>query len=443
MLLSKPGLVLRVAAGSVVGVGLINVSEPQWWTFVAVSIGFGVAFLRYEHWHRTQLAEADRLKDAIVAESARQSAVLANLSHEIRTPLNGIVGMAELLASDPEITGESREHVVILSRSTAALLALLNDVLDLAKLNAGELQLHVEEVSIAALVRETVGLFAGVAVEKGLLLEIVVPESVDWVRLDGTRLRQILSNFISNALKFTREGGITVAVSASGRAEGAFDLSFHVTDTGCGMSTEVCERLFRPFTQADASTAGRHGGTGLGLAISKRLAEMMGGAVGVMSKEGSGSTFWCTVPVQAAEFCVYEPVPPAFQHSGSGVAGVRILVAEDTVVNQKVVERLLSRLGCEVEIVGDGCSAVAAVQRSPFDVILMDCHMPLMDGFEATRSIRALAGAVGKIPIVALTASADAQDRERCIAVGMNDFLPKPFRPDELVAVVQRCRPRH
>lgn len=268
-----------------------------------------------------------------------------------------------------------------------------------------------------------------------LLVEIMFdPHVEDWVRGDATRIRQVLSNFVSNAVKFTATGGIELSVV--GQADG--QLMFAVKDTGCGIADDVTGTLFSPFTQAEASTAARHGGTGLGLAISKKLVEMMGGTIGLRSAVGTGSTFWFKVPVEPAKMCAFQPVDPNAAAERSALAGVQILVAEDTAVNQRVLERTLGKLGCIVCVVGDGAAALSEVQRVPYDLVLMECHMPRMDGLEATRSIRALARSVAVVPIIALTASGDESDRERCIAAGMNDFLPKPFRADELVSVVKR-----
>jgi CheY-like chemotaxis protein len=225
---------------------------------------------------------------------------------------------------------------------------------------------------------------------------------------------------------------------AQAQTRDAAILCLSVTDTGSGMPEEVCAKLFSPFTQAEASTAARHGGTGLGLSISKGLAEMMGGEIGVESRVGEGSRFWFTVPASIVEVCAFEP-RPVVESRGTTLAGMKILVAEDNAVNQRVVDRLLTKLGCSVEIAPDGAAAVAAVERSPFDLILMDYHMPKMSGPEAARAIRARPGAQ-RVPIIALTASADADDQQKCLDAGMDEILPKPFRPEQLLAVVERCR---
>ena len=436
--MSKCESAIGLSAVLLLAVGANGLSGWHWYISVVAWVVLAVGVIWQARWRRLAELDVAARRAHLEEASARQSLVLANVSHEIRTPLNGILGMTELLATDSELSEEGREQVAMLSRSARGLVAILNDVLDLSKMEAGKLQLHLEDFSLGALVRDIASLFAASALDKGLQVETVLPDAVDWVRADASRIRQILSNFTSNALKFTTEGGITIRVSAVPLDETRCELSFSVSDTGCGIPPEVCGKLFSPFTQADASTAGRHGGTGLGLAISKRLVEMMSGDIGVRSQPGQGATFWFTVPVSVAQVCAYQPA--ALAKAVGTVAGTRILVAEDTLVNQRVVERLLLRLGCVVEIVGDGEAALEAIQRSTFDLVLMDCHMPKMDGLEATRSIRALAGAVGRIPIVALTASADDRDRERCLEVGMSDFLTKPFRADELVAMVERCR---
>ena len=399
----------------------------------------------YVHQHVLGRERQDLLtkQAALEAAAVRQAQITANLSHEIRTPLNGVLGMAQLLAHDAELSPESRENAAMLLRSGQALLAIVNDVLDFAKMEAGRFELHEEEFCVAQLVQHTINMFASMAVQKGLFVEMVVePVVPEWVRGDAGRVSQILGNFISNALKFTQEGGITVSVSVVGSEEkGKTELCFKVTDTGAGIPADVAAKLFQPFTQADASTAARHGGTGLGLAICKRLAEMMDGSIGVITRPGEGATFWVVVPVTKALFCHFEPKEPIDTATASSpLAGVRVLVAEDSVVNQRVVERLLARAGCIVEVVADGAAALAAVERTPFDVVLMDCQMPKMSGIEASRLIRLLPPPASQTPIVALTASVEVGDRNMCIEAGMSEFLSKPFRPEELLSLIQHLR---
>lgn len=433
--LMSPAIALRTTFTALYLVGAFALQGPARYVFTAFALAAGWALLRVERSHRRLVDGLRESGKNVESEAKRQAGVLANLSHEIRTPLNGIIGMAELLAADRNVEGESREHIEMLRRSAHALLAILNDVLDLAKIDAGKLELHVHEFSLHTLVKDTVGVFAPGAAGKDLLVETVLDPNTDWVRGDATRIRQVLSNFLSNAIKFTDAGGIVVIAKVEAMGPTAQAL-LQVRDNGCGMSQAVAAKLFTPFTQADASTASRHGGTGLGLAICKRLVEMMGGTLGVDTAPGHGSTFWFRVPVQVAEVCSFQPRQ---LDDVKVLAGVRILVAEDTLVNQRVIERTLSKLGCDVEIVGDGAAAVAALSRRPFDLVLMDCHMPTMDGLEATKAIRALAGSVAGVPIVALTASGDERDRQLCLEAGMNDYVPKPFRTEELVEVVRRC----
>lgn len=434
------GVGLHIAAVGLCLTGALALSGARWYAFAGAYLLSLTAAFAHHRSHRRERQELICKQAALEAAAVRQAQITANVSHEIRTPLNGLIGMAQLLADDAEMCPESREHAAMLVQAGKALLAIVNDVLDFAKMEAGRFELHVEEFCVAELAQHTVNMFASTAVKKGLLIDLVVEPAVpEWVRGDAGRIGQILGNFISNALKFTGEGGITLSVSAVGsEATEKRELKLTVTDTGPGVPKDVADRLFQPFTQADASTAARHGGTGLGLAICKRLAEMMGGSVGLISKPGEGAAFWVVVPVKTAVGPTEPPEPVSIEFNV--LAGTRVLLAEDSLVNQRVVERLLRRAGCIVEVVADGAAALAAVECTPFDVVLMDCHMPKLSGIEATRLIRSLPPPVRGIPIIALTASVDVGDRNVCIEAGMNEFLSKPFRPEQLLSVIQRSR---
>ncbi|TBR22536.1 response regulator, partial [bacterium] len=324
-----------------------------------------------------------------------------------------------------------------------ALLGVINDILDFSKAEAGGMTLEVTDFDPRALAEDAVALFTGKAKEKGLALAARVdPKVPSRLRGDVGRLRQILSNLVGNAVKFTDHGSVTVEARLLDEAEARARVRFEVRDTGIGISPEGRERLFKAFTQADASTTRKYGGTGLGLAISKKLVEAMGGDIGVDAEPGRGSTFWLEVslPVGAAadpasEAKARRSVPPPVGAWGRS----KILVAEDNPINQRVVLLQLGQLGCRADVVADGREAVAATAAIPYDIVFMDCQMPEMDGFEATAQIRRREERLGRrTVIVAMTANAMEGDRERCLAAGMDDYVPKPVRPEALAEAVRR-----
>ena len=529
-----------------------------------------------------QAAEVAAARDVALQASRMKSDFLANMSHEIRTPMNGVLGMTELLAAT-ELSAEQRDFVRTVRSSGETLLALINDILDLSKIEAGKMVVETIDFALRATLDDLLALFAERAQSKRLeLLGAIAPEVPDALQGDPTRLRQILSNLLANAIKFTAEGEVALGVSRV-----ADRLRFEVSDTGIGIAPEASARLFQAFEQADSSTTRRFGGTGLGLAISKELVRLMGGAMGMESVVGRGSTFWFEVPLrpsaapvadvlsddarlqaqlagrrvlivddnatnrriqrlQLASWgletdeatggpealerlaaAVYDVVlldmqmpgmsgldvareigarvapppkmlllssicdlvrkdtaaaagiaavmakpirqrqlrdalaaaligsaaagPAADPASGrspstcSAVAGMRVLLAEDNPVNLRVAVRFLQKLGCDIVSAVDGRDAIEQFRTNgPFDVVLMDCHMPVMDGYDATRAIRTLEAEErsGRVPIIALTANAFEEDRTRCFAAGMDDFLAKPYSATQLEAVLGAQRSR-
>ncbi len=357
------------------------------------------------------------------------------MSHEIRTPLNGVLGMAQAMAMR-DLADHQRARLDVIRQSGESLLAILNDVLDLSKIEAGKLELEQAEFDIAELSRGALGAFAATAQAKGLAFDLKVERSARGVyRGDSVRVRQILYNLVSNALKFTETGAVKVVVSRKAR-----QLVLNVTDTGIGIASETLAGLFQKFEQADASTTRRYGGTGLGLAICRDLAELMGGTIQVESTLGAGATFTVELPLRRIAASPAKMAPPAVEPMApiEGVS-LRVLAAEDNGMNQLVLKTLLEQVGVEPVMVGNGREAVAAWAREPWDLILMDVQMPEMDGPTATGVIRARERAEGRArtPIVALTANAMAHQVSEYMQAGMDDFVAKPIEAGRLYAVIQ------
>ncbi|MGQ9916222.1 MAG: response regulator [Bryobacteraceae bacterium] len=386
--------------------------------------------VRQEVLKRTrQLRQAIRLARA---GSEAKSQFLAKISHEIRTPLNGIIGMTHLLM-DSGLNAEQRDSVQVILSASRHLLAVVNDTLDLSKIEAGKLLLQNEPFEPVALLRECERIYQPAAEQKGLRLTVTAGEGLpDWVIGDVTRLRQVIWNLLSNAIKFTEQGSVALYVRPGSAAP---RLRFEVRDTGPGIGAEDQKRLFEPYFQS--SRPGRSvEGTGLGLAISRRLVEIMGGEMGCESRPGEGSLFWFELPLPECEAPAGQNDPQA--PSGGDLVRLSVLVAEDNPVNQKVLRKLLKRLGCRVTVAADGAEAVQAAGCGGFDVIFMDCQMPQMDGYEAARRIRQMGGPLERVPIVALTAHAMDSDRKRCLEAGMSDYLTKPVSLDALRAALER-----
>ena len=382
---------------------------------------------------QTKVFEADLEEARRRAEgaAAAKSAFLANMSHELRTPLTSIIGFSRLLGDRAELADESKHYARRILDASEALLSIINDVLDFSKLEAGQASIEIQPLSVLHLVEETTGIVAIQAAAKGLVLTTDLdPRTPELVGGDVARLRQVLLNFLSNAVKFTDQGSITVRTQWRGRKRSG-RLRLSVIDTGAGIAPDSVGRLFERFSQAEVSINRTHGGTGLGLAICKGIIGLMGGEVGVDTKVGEGSSFWFEIPAKAAQ-------AEASQATDADAAlecpSLRILMVDDTAVNRELVKLMLEPMGCEIEEASGGADGVQAALSRPFDLILMDVRMPGVDGLEATRVIRAISALNRQTPILALTADVQPENAAACRSAGMDDVIAKPIVPRELLS---------
>jgi signal transduction histidine kinase len=392
-------------------------------------------------------AELTRARDAALSASRAKGEFLATMSHEIRTPLNAIIGFADLLV-DGELTAGQREYAELIRKSSDDLLEMVNGILDFSRIETGHLTLDIADFDLRATILKSVQAVTVEAQAKGLELRAALDSSVpELLRGDALRIGRIMENLLTNAVEFTERGKIEVRVTAPATDDGSSLIRVEVEDTGVGIHPEEQDRLFEAFTQADGSMARAHGGIGLGLAICAQLVSLMGGRIGVESQAGRGSMFWFTMqlaPVRTAD--ASRPTDGRGPAEGAVAAKARLLLAEDNLVNQKVALAQLAKLGYHADVAMNGGEVLDALRDVPYDVILMDCQMPGVDGLEATRRIRhAEQDGTGDhatrrhVHIIALTANAMPGDREECLRAGMDDYLAKPFRLDALREALERA----
>ncbi len=447
-------------------VGFDAVRHRKDWTEDELTLLEVLAELFTNAWvRRDRENELIRARQEAEQASIAKSRFLATMSHELRTPMNGVLGMTELLLSS-DLDARQQKFAEAVHRSGDQLMHLLNDVLDVAKVESGRMELESAAFDPARLTSDIVELSAPGAQSKQLELVVTLADDVPpAVFGDQGRIRQIISNLVGNAIKFTESGRVQVNLSVTEHRGDTVSLRWQVADTGPGIDPEVLPAVFEPFTQADTAIARKYGGTGLGLTIVRELVDLMGGTLAASSTRGEGSEFAVTLPLQVAEASaaeaadepppavVTEPRAPAAPKPGAGdseaakgaaesLAGMRVLVAEDNTVNRMLAAAHLKALGCDVLMAVDGKEALEVLASSGVDVVLMDCRMPVMDGFEATSAIRAGEGGQVAVPIIALTANAMADDRDACLAVGMDGFLAKPYTRDALRSVLQEALQR-
>ncbi len=389
---------------------------------VAIGVNF---FMRKMHNKNRELEDANRAK----------SDFLATMSHEIRTPMHGIIGLSRL-ALDRRPVGKLQEDIRQIQQSANSLLSIINDILDHSKIEAGKVELEVADFQLGSLIEQLKSIVEAAASEKGISIAYRVDQSIpEFLVGDSTRLQQVLTNLVGNAIKFTEKGEVNITIGLNNQTESGVRIRFSVKDTGIGLTQEQTSRLFSTYTQADASTTRKFGGTGLGLSISRQLVELMGGEISVESTFGEGSEFIVEIP-----FAVGKPAMGSHQVMDTPkplLSGMRVLLAEDQPVNQKIAQHILQDVGVEVVTVENGLEASTAVQGASFDLVLMDIHMPEMDGYEATRQIRFLYSPE-ELPIIAMTAAAMVDDHDRAMQAGMNAHIGKPINVANLYQLLQQ-----
>ncbi|WP_437882024.1 ATP-binding protein [Pseudomonas sp. LRF_L74] len=385
---------------------------------------------------RVAMDQLIKTREEAEQASRAKSDFLAMMSHELRTPMNGVLGMLQLLETT-EMTAEQSEYTALATESTEHLLKVINDILDFSRIERGALELECIPFSLVELLQGSLQVFQHSAQQRGLYLRLEGQQGLDAFEVQGdpTRIRQILVNLLGNALKFTEEGGISVEVHWQALDNEVLWLTCAVRDSGIGIDPQRLESMFDAFQQADTSISRRYGGTGLGLSIARTLAERMGGTLHASSVIGKGSVFTLETPLPFTAKRQMQPLEQAVP--GPGGSGRAVLLVEDNPVNQTVIEAMLRSLGYRVTLVVDGAQAVRSASQGSFAAILMDCRLPVMDGYEATRQIRCM-NAYSDIPIIALTANALQGDREACLQAGMNDYLAKPFKRADLERLLQR-----